>query len=283
MNATLATASRTPVYFLSIGGPNFIEATEHPAYAALSRIGHEITTNVKPKAVLVLSAHWQSAYTNRLEINVASNAPIIYDFYNFPKHYYEVQYPNRGSPEIAERVIEKLGNVGIEVERVERGLDHGVWAGFLAAFDPKTNPVGVPIVQVSLLNRDDPEGHYKLGQALQSLRDEGVCIIACGMAVHNLQDFRKLRMSGESRKVMPYVHTFDEALKDAATAAAGERKEKMLGLMKEDLARRAHPTIEHVLPVFVAAGAAGGDVGERVWTMGEGSLSWAQYRFGDVA
>lgn len=124
-------SARTPVYFLGIGGPNFIENTKHPAYAQLASIGLEITTKVKPKAVVVFSAHWQSS-PNKIEINVAEQVDIIYDFYGFPAHYYEHEYPNRGSKEVAERVIEKLGTAGIEVDRVERGLDHGVWAGFMA-------------------------------------------------------------------------------------------------------------------------------------------------------
>jgi 4,5-DOPA dioxygenase extradiol len=123
--------TRTPAYFLSIGGPNFIGDTKHPAYAKLAAVGREITTEVKPKAVVVFSAHWQDG-PNKIKINVAEKTDLIYDFYGFPSHYYEYDYPNKGSPEVAERVIEKLSVAGIEVERVRRGLDHGIWAGFLA-------------------------------------------------------------------------------------------------------------------------------------------------------
>jgi 4,5-DOPA dioxygenase extradiol len=126
----LNSPSRTPVYFLGIGGPNFMENTEHPAYAKLAEVGQEITTQVKPRAVVVFSAHWQDG-PNKIMINVAEQTDIIYDFYGFPPHYYEYEYPNKGSPEVAETVIEKLAVAGIEVERVKRGLDHGVWAGFI--------------------------------------------------------------------------------------------------------------------------------------------------------
>ena len=124
-------SSRTPAYFLGIGGPNFMENTKHPAYASLAAVGREITTKVKPKAVVVISAHWQDS-PHRVQINVAEEMDIIYDFYNFPPHYYEYKYPNKGSPEIAEKVIGKLNGAGIQVERVKRGLDHGVWVGFMA-------------------------------------------------------------------------------------------------------------------------------------------------------
>jgi hypothetical protein len=131
------TPSRTPVYFFSIGGPNFMEATTHPAYAKLASVGLEITTKVKPKAVLVFSAHWQNSPT-KIAINTAQKTDLIYDFYGFPKHYYEYEYPNKGSPEIAEMVIGRLESAGIEVERVERGLDHGVWAGFMVGAFPSS-------------------------------------------------------------------------------------------------------------------------------------------------
>jgi 4,5-DOPA dioxygenase extradiol len=77
-----------------------------------------------------------------------------------------------------------------------------------------------------------------------------------------------------------YVFNFDEALKEATTTKPEDRKVKMLALMKRSDARKAHPSLEHLLPLYVAAGAAGSDIGEQIWTLPEGSLSWAQYRFG---
>lgn len=77
-----------------------------------------------------------------------------------------------------------------------------------------------------------------------------------------------------------YVISFDNALKEAAAAEPGERQEKMMELMKRSDARKAHPTLDHILPAYVAAGAAGPDAGEQLWTLPEGSLSWAQYVWG---
>ena len=108
-----------------------MEDTQHPAYAQLETVGREITRRVKPKAVVVFSAHWQDG-PNKLMINAAEKTDIIYDFYGFPKHYYDYEYPNKGSSPVAERVIGKLEGAGIEIERVKRGLDHGVWVGFIA-------------------------------------------------------------------------------------------------------------------------------------------------------
>jgi 4,5-DOPA dioxygenase extradiol len=82
--------------------------------------------------------------------------------------------------------------------------------------------------------------------------------------------------------LLSYAFTFDDALKEAATAIPEERQAKMAALMTRSDARKAHPSLEHVLPIYVGAGAAGADLGEQIWTFPEGSLSWAQYRFGKV-
>lgn len=131
MNPSPTPHHRMPVYFLGIGGPNFMENTAHPAYLKLAETGAEITTKVKPKAVVVFSAHWQDG-PSRVSVNSVEDTDLIYDFYGFPSHYYQYKYPNKGSPEVAEKVVQKLSGAGIQVEKVKRGLDHGAWVGFLA-------------------------------------------------------------------------------------------------------------------------------------------------------
>jgi len=244
----------------------------------LKEIGHEITHSVKPRAVVVVSAHWQAG-CDAVEVNTATSTGLIYDYYGFPPHYYEVQYPNTGSPELAEKILDKLQGAGIKAEDVRRGLDHGVFAPFLVAFDPQSNPLGVPLVQVSLFDSDSGRQHQALGRALASLREEGVVLICSGMAVHNLRDFRTTFGRPGS---MPYATEFDDALRDATEQAPKKREQAMENLLGHPLARKAHPSFEHLLPIYVAAGAAGDDVGKRTWTFPEGSMSWAQYRFGEV-
>ena len=189
------------------------------------------------------------------------------------------KYPNVGSKEVASHVISALKSNGIDVESTSRGLDHGIWPSFKVLFDPETNPLNVPIVQVSLFSSEDPNQHYALGRAISALRSENIAIIVSGMAVHNLRDFE--RTMGNPTP-LPYTSGFDEALKDAVTVVPAEREQKMAELLKRPDARHAHPTFEHLLPIFVGAGAAGEDLGMRLWTLKEGSMSWAQYRFGDV-
>jgi 4,5-DOPA dioxygenase extradiol len=148
------------------------------------------------------------------------------------------------------------------------------------AFDPNTNPLNVPLVQVSLFWNESPVAHLALGRAVAALRNEGIMIIATGMSVHNLRDMQSLPR-GEG-KPMPYTVSFDRALKEAAEADPSTRDEKMVAVCERPDARQAHPSMDHLMPVFVAAGAAGDDVGRQTWTMHEGSLGWAQYRFGDL-
>lgn len=148
-----------------------------------------------------------------------------------------------------------LRGAGIEVEGVKRGLDHGVWASFkcgeeageptrlctrlisdpgLLAFDPAKNPLGVPIVQVSLFDSENPLKHYRLGEAVAALRERNILIIVSGMAVHNLRD---LHLTFGSPTPLPYTTSFDEALMEAVTARASEREQRMIELLRRPDAR----------------------------------------------
>lgn len=252
--------------------------TKHPVYPQLVKIGKEITQQIKPKAIVVFSAHWQSS-CNTIEVNTAEQTDLIYDFYGFPAHYYQHQFPHRGSEAVANIVLSTLNGAGIQAMGTKRGLDHGVWASFSILFSPKTNPVNVPIVQVSLFDTDDADQHYRLGQAIQSLREQNIQIVCSGMAVHNLRDLFSARSSVGP---LPYTLSFDKALKEAAEAEPSERQAKLTDLLKRPDARKAHPSFEHCLPIHVAAGAAGEDKGKQIWTKPEASMSWAMYRFGDL-
>ncbi|KAJ5166254.1 uncharacterized protein N7482_005035 [Penicillium canariense] len=259
--------------------PNVMYDVEHPAYKKLGEIGREITTKVKPRAVVVFSAHWQGG-RDTIYVNTAEITDLIYDFYGFPDHYYKEKYPNVGSKEVAHKVLDALKDAGIDAQGVKRGLDHGVWASFKCAFEPDSNPLNVPVVQVSLFNTEDPNQHYRLGQAVSRLREENILIIVSGMAVHNLRD---LRFTFGKPRPMPYAVSFDEALKEAVTKAPAEREQALSDLLKRPDARQAHPTFDHLLPIHIGAGAAHEDMGKRLWTLPEGSMSWAQYRFGELS
>ncbi|KAF6837423.1 aromatic ring-opening dioxygenase [Colletotrichum plurivorum] len=264
---------RMPVYFFSHGGPDVMYNKAHAVYPTLQSIGHTITS-LSPSAVLVFSAHWQSPSPSSILVNSLPSSPLIYDFSGFPLEYYSATYPNTGSPHLASRICSLLSSTNISCSLTERGLDHGVWAGFHVAFHPEENPLNVPLVQASLLRSEDPDAHHRLGRAVSALRDEGVVIIGAGMSVHNLRDM------GSGSEPMPYSVSFDNALKEAVEAPVGERQEKMSQVCRRPDAKQAHPWMDHLMPIHVAAGAAGDDLGKQLWTMQEGSFAWAQYRFG---
>jgi len=204
--------------------------------------------------------------------------PLI-SFYGFPPEYYKATYPNTGSPELASRILDLLSKAGIKARGMKRGLDHGVFSGFNVAFNPETNPLNCPLVQVSLFNNEDPNAHYKLGQAVSSLRDENIVIIGTGMTVHNLRD---MRFTWGDPRPLPYSVSFDNALKEAVESDPSVRQEKMAAVTKRPDARQAHPWMDHLMPVYVAAGAASEEKGKQLWTFQEGSFAWAQYRFGEL-
>jgi 4,5-DOPA dioxygenase extradiol len=228
-------------------------------------------------------------------------------FYGFPDHYYKAQYPSRGDPALAEKVKGLLAGAGIKSNGMKRGLDHGVWAGFHVgkvtpqirrrlcqslqtnfmisnpapkAFHPEENPLTVPLVQVSLFKTEDPDQHYRLGAAVASLREENIVIIGAGMSVHNLRDYGLTLDNGGA--ALPYTVSFDNALKEAVEASPANRQKRMAEVCKRPDAKQAHPWMDHLMPVHVAAGAAGADKGKQLWTLHEGSMGWAQYRFGEV-
>lgn len=174
----------------------------------------------------------------------------------------------------------KLAEAGIASRGVSRGLDHGVWSGFTVAFDPETNPLNVPLVQASLFGNESPQAHYALGRAVSSLRDEGVLIIGAGMTVHNLRDLASVFQGDGSP--LPYTTSFDDALREAVETDPKVREERMTAVCRRPDARQAHPHMDHLMPVFVAAGAAHDEWGKQTWTFREGSMGWGQYRFGQL-
>ncbi|KAJ5587759.1 aromatic ring-opening dioxygenase LigB subunit [Penicillium hispanicum] len=156
----------------------------------------------------------------------------------FSPHRYEYDYPNKGSPEIAGRVIDKFG-AGIELQRVI--MEPWPWCLGLD-FDPPKNPL------------------YEF-LLLGSLRDDGILIIGVGMAVHDLREVRATRGSGQT---MPYTFSFDETLKEATTADPAEGQMKMSAVMSRRDTGQLYPTFEHMLAIHVVAGTAGRDIGKRL-------------------
>jgi 4,5-DOPA dioxygenase extradiol len=163
-----------PALFVGHGNPmNAIEDNE------FSRAWGEAARQIpKPEAILCISAHWETYGTHA----TAMEAPrTIHDFYGFPRALFEKQYPARGSPELANRIIELVKGTTVLPDQ-SWGLDHGTWS-VLGRMYPDAD---IPVVQLSLDRNLDMAGHYALGQWLGQLRSEGVLIIGSGNIVHNL-------------------------------------------------------------------------------------------------
>jgi 4,5-DOPA dioxygenase extradiol len=167
--------TQMPVLFLGHGSPmNAIEDNEFSL--AWQEAAKQIS---EPKAILCISAHWETQGT---QVTAMEAPRTIHDFYGFPRLLFEKQYPASGSPELAARIIELAGKSRVIPDH-SWGLDHGTWS-VLCRMYPQAD---VPVVQLSIDRSHENTYHYQLGQALQSLRQEGVLIVGSGNIVHNLR------------------------------------------------------------------------------------------------
>ncbi|MCK6523394.1 dioxygenase [Myxococcota bacterium] len=230
--------SRQPVIFLSHGAPPLID---DPVWTAeLSAWGRSLP---RPEAILMISAHWEAAPA---AVSATRTLPLVYDFYNFPARYYTMQYPAPGAPTLAAKTRARLTAAGLPTtDDPSRGLDHGTYVPLMYLF-PKAD---VPVLQLSLPTLSAAP-LYKLGQALAPLRDEGVLIIGSGFMTHNLR-------LGFGAAPPSWAVEFDRY---AAEALAQGDDDKVIDLMtKAPGAALAHPRVEHLAPLWVAAGAAQGE------------------------
>jgi aromatic ring-opening dioxygenase catalytic subunit (LigB family) len=210
---------------------------------------------VRPRAVLVISGHWEMEHPT---VNSGVQPPLLFDYYGFPAHTYRLTYPAPGSPALAARVRELLAAGGIpSSEDARRGLDHGVFVPFKLIYPD----ADVPVVQMSL-NRDlDAATHLRIGRALAPLRDEGVLIVGSGMSYHNLRDF----YTSDPRAVAA-AEQFDSWLNEAVTEPDRSAREHRLSeWFAAPGARSCHPRPEHLIPLMVAAGAGGSDTARRTF------------------
>ncbi len=204
-------------------------------------------------ARMVRGGHWMTpVFLDRYLLN---KPPLIYDYYGFPEHTYRLEYPAPGAPEIALEIARLLPRYGISARTdPARGFDHGVFVPFKLIY-PNAD---VPIVQLSLKAGLDPAAHIELGRALAPLLRQGVLIVASGMSYHNLREF--------SLNPNPESDRFDEWLTEAAcTPDPEERGAKLMRWKNAPGARGAHPREEHLIPLMVAAGAAGEDAGSKIF------------------
>lgn len=252
------TMTRQPTFFVPHGGGpwpyvdlGFMSARD---VAVMREFFEQLPSRLPeaPKALLVVSAHWEERVPT---VTSASNPPLYFDYYGFPKESYELTWPAPGSPSLAARVTELLGAAGIACASDDRrGFDHGTFVPFKLSWPD----ADVPTVQLSLRTGLDPAEHLAIGRALVPLRDEGVLILGSGMSYHNLR-------GGGAGEAMRTSALFDDWLGDTVTASPEVRSERLVAWAAAPGARGAHPREEHLLPLMVAAGAAGDDAGRMVF------------------
>lgn len=230
-----------PTLFVSHGAPTFA-LDPGSTGAAIASLAARLT---RPKAILAVSAHWETAAP---AVSAATAPETIHDFYGFPEPLYRLRYPAAGAPWLADRVAALLGQAKLPIAvDGSQGLDHGAWVPLLHMW-PKAD---IPVVQLSIQTNLGAAHHYAVGQALAPLAEEGVLILGSGGVTHNLREFR---VSRENESVAPYVTEFRDWL--AERLAAGDTEAVVDYRNRAPHAVRAHPSEDHFLPLFVAYGAA---------------------------
>ncbi|WWD03665.1 hypothetical protein V865_001720 [Kwoniella europaea PYCC6329] len=230
------------VYFISHGGPVTGDQKQSEPYKAWQSVGRIIQAN-PPKGIVIVSAHWENHTDDGVLVNSNRTNPVIYDFYNFPKHFYSLKFQSHFDRELEDSVLRALNDEGIRVGRQDRGLDHGIWIAFRAMFGESTN---IPIIQVSLPSTENPLDSVKLGKALGKLRGRGYTIVGSGQGIHNVRDLIQGRP-------MPYSRPFLSLLQRSISSS--DPISSTLNLIQQPLYRLAHPSDEHFFPLFVSLGA----------------------------
>lgn len=262
--------TRQPTYFISHGGGPWpwiddMRKAFGTLEASLAAMPSELPE--PPKAVLMISGHWEA---REVRVMHSAQPPMVYDYYGFPKHTYDVTYPAPGAPALAERAAELIGEAGLPVALDDsQGFDHGTFVPAYIMY-PEAN---VPVFQVSMLESYDPEDHFRLGRALAPLRDEGVVIVGSGLSYHNLREFGpKARVPSEA---------FDAWLGETLALAPDARTARLLDWESAPHARECHAREDHLVPLFAALGAAEAGTATRTYheEMIFGGVTASSWRF----
>ncbi|UPT78598.1 4,5-DOPA dioxygenase extradiol [Sulfurovum sp. XGS-02] len=226
---------RAPAFFVGHGNP--MNAIENNAFTrSLRNLGKEIQ---RPKAVLVISAHWTVPYT---AISLHQRDTLLYDMYGFPDALYQITYPAPNADFLVSDLQKLLPDLHVE----ERDLDHGVWSVLVHLFPD----ADIPVMQLSINTTFSMQEHFKLGRTIRRLREHGVMIIGSGNVTHNLRDMRALA----DAPVVPWAKEFDDFVKHAIIQK--EYDALIHFEERQRYAKHAHPTTEHYIPLLYIAGSA---------------------------
>ena len=245
--STTKTTSPMPVLFVPHGGgpmPLLGEENHRELTSFLQSVSTELP---RPKAILVITAHWEEDVAT---ISSASAPSMFYDYDGFPPETYKFKYPAAGNPELAQTVAGLLDAAGIKSQLdPKRDFDHGTFVPLMLMY-PHAD---IPVVQLSLLKNLNPAAHIALGEALAPLREQGVLIVGSGMSFHNMQAFFSGTPTTQARS-----EQFESWLTDTLTSAdlsQIEKKSRLTDWKTAPDARFCHPRDEHLLPLHVCFGA----------------------------
>ncbi len=230
---------RLPALYLGHGAPPLLD--DALWMAQLSGWARDLP---RPKAILIVSAHWQTA---PMAISATTSVPLVYDFYGFPQRYYDLAYPAPGAPDLAASVKALMPANEPILERPQRGLDHGAWVPLMAMY-PEAD---VPVLQLSMPDLD-PRHLFDVGRRLAPLRDDGVLVIGSGFMTHGLPFIAEYFMGkpGAPQWSIEFDRWAAEAMAKGDLDTLFAFRDKAPGMPF------AHPTVEHFAPLFVTLGAA---------------------------
>ncbi|WP_309684347.1 4,5-DOPA dioxygenase extradiol [Polaromonas sp.] len=244
--ASLKKSDRLPVLFLGHGSPmNAIGDNEYRR--SWQALGAEFGSKMpRPQLILCISAHW---LTEGWWLTAMDRPKTIHDFGGFPQELFDQQYPAPGDAAAAQAIsqlVRQRGSASLGLDLLEWGLDHGAWS----VLKPMFPYADIPVIQLSMDYSRAPEEHYALAQQLKSLRDRGVLIVGSGNIVHNL---RQMQRGASGSQAYDWALEFDQTI-------AGYLQQGNLAALQNfqklgTLAKTAHPTYEHYLPLLYTAGA----------------------------
>ena len=229
---------RAPAFFVGHGNP--MNAIENNAFTrSLKTLGETVE---KPKAILVISAHWTTSYS---AISMHESNKLMYDMYGFPNALYKVEYPAQNANFLMSDLQKLIPDLKIE----DRNLDHGVWSILVHLFPD----ADIPVMQLSINNTFSMQEHFDMGQKIRSLRELGVMIIGSGNITHNLRDMK----AQADAPTISWAKEFDEFVKNAILQ---QDYDALINIEdNQPYAKHAHPTTEHYIPLLYIAGSSYSD------------------------
>lgn len=233
------TATTFPLLFLGHGNP--MNALQENSYTKRwQQLGQQLP---KPKAIVVISAHWQ---TNGLSVTASVQPQTIHDFSGFPPALFAMHYPAAGSPELAQTIREILQPHRVMLD-LQWGFDHGSW-GILCKMYPAAD---IPVVQLSLDKNLTPSNLFVLGQQLSILREQGILLIASGNTVHNLH----FASSKYPATGFDWAREYDDYVCQYLRWYPNAEAQPLTRFYQNPNTQQAHPTAEHFLPLLIILGA----------------------------